>query len=198
PIKRPRTPSVKAKAWVANGIDPFVLTELEAKGLKPNPPATRRELARRTFFDLIGLPPTPEQLAAFEKDKSPNSYEKLIDYLLALPQYGERWGRHWLDVARFAQSNGYERDGEKPLAWRYRDYVIKAFNDDKPYDHFVMEQLAGDELPDATAESVTATAFQRMGVFDDEPDDKRMAEFDALDDILSTSGAAFMGLTVGC
>ena len=121
-----------------------------------------------------------------------------MDRLLASPQYGERWGRHWLDVVRFAQSNGYERDGEKLLAWRYRDYVIKAFNDDKPYDRFVKEQIAGDELPDATAESVVATGFQRLGVFNDEPDDKIAAEFDALDDVLSTTGAAFLGLTIGC
>lgn len=198
PIKRPARPSVKKKDWVANGIDAFVLANLESKGLKPNPPAARRELARRTFFDLIGLPPTAEQVAGFEKDKSPNAYEKLIDYLLALPQYGERWGRHWLDVARFAQSNGYERDSEKPLAWRYRDYVVKAFNEDKPYDLFIKEQIAGDELSDASADSVVATGFQRLCVWDDEPDDKRMAEFDELDDIVSTTSAAFLGLTMGC
>jgi mono/diheme cytochrome c family protein len=194
PLKRQATPQGKER----NPVDFFITARLAEKGLAINPPATKRELIRRTCFDLTGLPPTPEEVAAFERNEAPDAYEKLIDHLLSLPQYGERWGRHWLDLARFAQSNGYERDGEKPLAWRYRDYVIKAFNDDKPYDRFVTEQLAGDELPDATAESVTATAFQRMGVFDDEPDDKRMAEFDALDDILSTSGAAFMGLTVGC
>ena len=179
-------------------IDDLINAKLAEKRLAMNPPATKRELIRRAYFDLIGLPPSPEEVAAFEKDESLDAYEKLIDRLLALPQYGERWGRHWLDIARFAQSNGYERDGEKLLAWRYRDYVIKSFNDDKPYDRFVMEQIAGDELPDATAESVTATGFQRLGVFNDEPDDKKMAEFDALDDVLSTSGAAFLGLTIGC
>jgi len=197
-IQRPPLPRVKQSAWVANPIDAFILASLESKGLAPNPPATKRELARRACFDLIGLPPTPEQVAAFENDKSPQAYEKFIDSLLSLPQYGERWGRHWLDVARFAQSNGYERDGEKPLAWRYRDYVIKAFNEDKPYDRFILEQLAGDELPDATDDSLIATGFQRLGVWDDEPDDKRMAEFDELDDIVSTTGAAFLGLTMGC
>ncbi len=185
-------------AGSGNPVDYFIAAKLAEKALTMNPPATRRELIRRAYFDLTGLPPSPEEVAAFERNEDPDSYGKLLDHLLSLPQYGERWGRHWLDVARFAQSNGYERDGEKLLAWRYRDYVIKAFNDDKPYDRFVVEQLAGDELPDATAESVTATAFQRLGVFDDEPDDKRMAEFDALDDILSTSGAAFLGLTIGC
>jgi hypothetical protein len=192
PLHRPTVPPG------ANPIDAFVLAQLRAKGLAPNPPATPRELVRRAYFDLTGLPPTPEEVTAFEKDPGPDRYERLLDHLLARPQYGECWGRHWLDVARFAQSNGYERDAEKPLAWRYRDYVIKAFNDDKPYDRFVLEQIAGDELPDATAESVAATAFQRLGVWDDEPDDKRMAEFDALDDVLSTTGAAFLGLTLGC
>jgi len=198
PIHRPALPPVKQKRWVANPIDAFVLAELESKGLTPSPPATKRELARRVYFDLIGLPPTPEQVAAFEQDRSRDAYEKLIDRLLSLPQYGERWARHWLDVARFAQSNGYERDGEKPLAWRYRDYVIKAFNDDKPYDRFIKEQIAGDELPDSTTDSIIATGFQRLGVWDDEPDDKRMAESDELDDILSTTSTAFLGLTMGC
>ena len=178
PIQRPPLPSVKQQAWVANPIDAFVLAGLESKRIAPNPPATQGELARRVCFDLIGLPPTPEQVAAFENDGSAAAYERLIDRLLSLPQYGERWGRHWLDVARFAQSNGYERDGEKPLAWRYRDYVVKAFNEDKPYTRFILEQLAGDELPDATDDSLIATGFQRLGVWDDEPDDKRMAEFD--------------------
>ncbi|MEW6159742.1 MAG: PSD1 and planctomycete cytochrome C domain-containing protein [Verrucomicrobiota bacterium] len=198
PIRRPDLPSVQNKFGIANGIDAFVLAGLEQKGLQPNPPATKRELLRRVYFDLIGLPPTSEAVAAFEKDKSPSSFERVIDQLLASPHYGERWGRHWLDVVRYAQSNGYERDGEKPLAWRYRDYVIKAFNEDKPYDRFILEQLAGDELPDVTLDSIIATGFQRLGVWDDEPDDKRMAEFDELDDIISTTGQTFLGLTLSC
>ena len=179
-------------------IDELVRIQLDEKKLKPNPPATRRELIRRAYFDLIGLPPTPEQIAAFEKDKSPDAWPRLIDELLARPQYGERWGRHWLDVARFAQSSGYERDGEKPQSWRYRDYVVKVFNEDKPYDQFIREQIAGDELDRVTLDSIIATGFQRLGVWDDEPDDKRMAEFDELDDVLSTTGSAFLGLTIGC
>ena len=147
PIKRRALPFPGRRDRIASGIDAIILAGLEAKGLKPNAPANKRELVRRVYFDLIGLPPTPEQIENFERDKSPSAYERVIDRLLALPQYGERWGRHWLDVARFAQSNGYERDGEKPLAWRYRDYVIKAFNEDKPYDQFIKEQIAGDELP---------------------------------------------------
>jgi mono/diheme cytochrome c family protein len=139
-----------------HSIDAFIRAELDAKKLKPNPPATKRELIRRAYFDLIGLPPTPEQVAAFEKDKSPDAWPRLIDELLARPQYGERWGRHWLDVARFAQSNGYERDGEKPESWRYRDYVVKAFNEDKPYDQFIKEQIAGDELERVTFDSIIA------------------------------------------
>ncbi|MEO8425692.1 MAG: DUF1549 and DUF1553 domain-containing protein, partial [Verrucomicrobiota bacterium] len=188
----------KLKQWIANPIDAFVLAELEARGLKPSPPADKRELVRRVYFDLIGLPPTPEQVAAFVNDASSGAYEKLTDYLLSLPQYGERWARHWLDVVRFAQSNGYERDGEKPLAWRYRDYVVKSFNEDKPYDRFVLEQLAGDELEEVTNDSIIATGFYRLGVWDDEPDDKRMALFEELDDVIVSTSAAFLGVTMGC
>jgi len=198
PIGRPPVPPVKKAVSAGHPIDAFVIAALEAKGLAPNGPATRRELIRRAYFDLIGLPPSPEAIAAFEHDRSPGAYESLLDHLLALPQYGERWGRHWLDVVRYAQSNGYERDGEKPEAWRYRDYVVRAFNADKPYDQFVREQLAGDELERVTPDSIVATGFQRLGVYDDEPDDKRMAEFDELDDVLSTTGSAFLGLTIGC
>ncbi len=199
PVQRPPVPAAADKASAGlPPIDAFVLEALRAKGLKPGPRATRRELIRRVYFDLIGLPPTPEEIAAFERDSSADAWPRLIDQLLARPQYGERWGRHWLDVARFAQSNGYERDGEKPLAWRYRDYVVRAFNVDKPYDQFIKEQIAGDELDPVTFDGLIATGFQRLGVWDDEPDDKRMAEFDELDDVLSTTGGAFLGVTLGC
>jgi hypothetical protein len=198
PIQRPTVPFGSGGASGANPIDAFIEVELHGKGLKPNPPATRRELIRRAYFDLVGLPPTPEAIATFENEKSPEAWPRLIEHLLSLPQYGERWGRHWLDVARFAQSNGYERDGEKPESWRYRDYVVKAFNEDKPYDQFIKEQIAGDELDQVTFDSIIATGFQRLGVWDDEPDDKRMAEFDELDDVVSTTGTAFLGLTIGC
>jgi hypothetical protein len=198
PIRRPPPPTVRAPQWPSNAIDAFILAELETKGITPNSPATPRELIRRVYFDLLGVPPPPFEVESFVNNPSAAAYANLVDRLLARPQYGERWGRYWLDVARFAQSNGYERDGEKPLAWRYRDYVIKALNEDKPYDRFVVEQIAGDELPDATADSVVATGFQRLGVWDDEPDDKAVAEFDELDDIVSTTGTAFLGLTLGC
>lgn len=198
PIRRPAPPVVNRRSEIVNAIDSLIAEQLAEKQLKPNPRATKRELIRRAYFDLIGLPPTPEAVAAFERDKSPEAWPRLIDHLLSLPQYGERWGRHWLDVVRYAQSNGYERDGEKPEAWRYRDYVVRAFNADKPYDQFIREQLAGDELDRVTFDSIIATGFQRLGVWDDEPDDKRMAEFDELDDVLSTTGSAFLGLTIGC
>ncbi|MFN0126583.1 MAG: DUF1549 and DUF1553 domain-containing protein [Verrucomicrobiales bacterium] len=191
-----RLPGEKADG--TNRIDHFIAAKLAAKGLTMNPPAGKREFIRRATFDLTGLPPTPEEVAAFEQDTHPDSYAQLIDRLLALPAYGERWGRHWLDIARFAQSHGYEFDQEKKLAWRYRDYVIKAFNEDKPYDRFVMEQLAGDEMPDATADSVVATGFQRLGLWDANVADKIRAEYDGLDDILTTTTGAFLGLTIGC
>jgi hypothetical protein len=195
PVRSPPVPIVDG---VRNPIDAFVRHKLAEKGLTAAPTAGRRELIRRVYFDLIGLPPLPEEVDAFIGDASGVAYEKVVDRLLASPQYGERWGRHWLDVVRFAQSNGYERDLEKPNAWRYRDYVIAAFNEDKPYDRFILEQLAGDELDRVTDESLTATAFYRLGVWDDEPDDARQAEFDELDDMLATTGNAFLGLTVGC
>jgi hypothetical protein len=144
--QRPNIPRVANSGWVRNPVDAFILARLEQKGLKPAPPADRRTLARRLYFDLIGLPPTPEQLESFLDDKSPEAYEKLVDTLLASPHYGERWGRHWLDVVRYADTGGYQTDLYYKDAWRYRDYVIHSLNEDKPYDRFVQEQIAGDEL----------------------------------------------------
>lgn len=195
---RPEPPSVKQSDWVQTPVDAFILSKLEAAGLAPAEKAEKRTLIRRATFDLLGLPPTPEEVAAFESDESPDAYARLIDRLLARPEYGERWGRHWLDLVRYAQTNGYERDDDKPHAWRYRDYVIRAFNEDKPYDRFVLEQLAGDELEPRTDDAITATAFYRLGVWDDEPDDTRQAIFDGLDDMVSTTSSTFLGLTVGC
>lgn len=198
PVVRPAVPAAPSGAAIANPIDAFVSARLAAAGLHPNPSATRAELARRAWFDLIGLPPSAEELQAFVDDPSPDAWPKLVDRLLATPQYGERWGRHWLDVVRYAQTNGYERDEEKPLAWRYRDYVIQSLNDDKPYDRFVNEQLAGDELEDSSNEAVLATGFYRIGVWDAEPDDTEQANFDELDDVVRTIGEGFMGVTLGC
>jgi mono/diheme cytochrome c family protein len=198
PIGHPQPPAVRAKNWVANPIDGFVLARLEENGLAPNPPAEPRVLIRRLFFDVIGLPPTPEEVDAFVKNPSDEAYSRLIDGLLARKEYGERWGRHWLDVTRFAQTNGYERDAEKPESWRYRDYIIDAFNADKPYDRFVTEQLAGDELDEPTPESIIATGFYRLGIWDDEPDNQDAAAWDEVDEMVRTTGAAFLGLTLGC
>lgn len=198
PISRPPLPDVQHGGWVRTPVDRLILASLEERELLPSADATRRELIRRLYFDLIGIAPTYEEVTAFEADDRPDAYEQLVERLLAMPQYGERWGRHWLDVVRFAQSNGYERDDEKPLAWMYRDYVIRALNADKPYDQFVREHLAGDELDTVTDDSITATAYYHIGAWDDEPADKRQAEWDEYDDIVSTTGAAFLGLTIGC
>jgi hypothetical protein len=189
---------VRDAAWARSPIDAFILARLEAQGLSPAPPAGKSELARRAWFDLTGLPPPPEEMDAFLADESPDAYEKLVDRLLASPRHGERWGRHWLDLVRFAESNGYERDGAKSNAWRYRDYVIRSFNEDKPYDRFVLEQLAGDEIDEPTHDSLIATGFYRLGSWDDEPDDRETARYDELDDIIRTAGGAFLGLTVSC
>lgn len=205
PIAALSLPTVKFVPAPAHPIDLLVLAKLEEQQLKPNPPASPRVLIRRAWFDLTGFPPSPEEMHRWtselqQPDGSINqsAWSRLIDELLARPQYGERWGRHWLDVVRFAQTNGYERDNEKPHAWKYRDYVISAFNSDKPYDRFVLEQLAGDELPDADDSTKIATGFYRLGLWDDEPDDGLQAEFDDLDDLIVTSSAAFLGLTMGC
>ncbi len=198
PVKRPSVPSVKNRDWVSNPIDAFILAKLEAKQLSPNPPATKREWIRRVFYDVTGLPPSPGEVEQFVADTSPDAYEKLIDRLLASPRYGEKWGRHWLDLVRFAETNSYERDGRKPNAWRYRDYVIRSFNDDKPYDRFVREHLAGDEMPDSGANGIIATGYYRLGIWDDEPTDPELARYDGLDDIVATTGQVFLGLTVDC
>jgi hypothetical protein len=198
PPVQPAIPRPKRAAWVRNPVDAFILAKLEAKGLKPSPTAPRRVLIRRVYQDLIGIPPTPEEVRAFEADGSPDAWEKVVDRLLASPHYGERWGRHWLDLVRFAESSGFEGDKDRPLAWRYRDYVIRSFNADKPYDEFVREQIAGDELKPGDREAIIATGFLACG-----PEDFAMAKLpqtraDELDDIVSTTGSAVLGLTIGC
>ncbi len=198
PVTRPPVPAVKEAGWVRNPIDAFILAKLESKGLAPNPPAARQELVRRASYDLTGLPPTPEAARLFAEDKTDDAWPQLVDQLLDSPHYGEKWARHWLDLVRYAESNSYERDDAKPNAWRYRDYVIRALNADKPYDRFIREQLAGDELPDRDNESLTATGFYRLGIWDDEPADRELARYDSLDDIITTTGQVFLGLTVDC
>jgi mono/diheme cytochrome c family protein len=194
PVTKPAVPAGDA----ANPIDRFLDTARTAKGLKANGPAEKIALARRLYFDLTGLPPTPGQVDAFVNDASPKAYEKLVDTLLASPHYGEKWGRHWLDVVRYAETNGYERDGPKPNAWRYRDYVIKSFNADKPFDRFVKEQIAGDELWPGDADAITATGFYRLGTWDDEPADPKLALFDGYDDLVATIGQGFLATTFNC
>ena len=198
PLERPAVPTVADAAWVASPIDAFLRAGLERAELTPAPPASKIALIRRAYYDLIGLPPTPEEIDAFVADESPDAFEKVIDRLLESEHYGEKWGRHWLDLVRYAETNGYERDGRKDGIWKYRDYVIRSLNEDKPYDRFVLEQLAGDELPDRTPDSIIATGFHRLGIWDDEPADRELARFDYLDDLVKTTGETFLGLTVGC
>src|SRR5262249_54003027 len=186
-IHKPQVPRVGDQSWVQTPIDAFILARLEQEGLRPAPPADRRTLLRRVYLDLIGLPPTPAEQRAFLEDKSPEAYRKVVDDLLARPQYGERWARHWLDVVRYPESNGYERDGAKPHAWRYRDYVINVLNHDKPYDRFLTEQIAGDEIEGSNAETQIATTFLRLGTWDDEPAEFTMDRYDQLDDVLGTT-----------
>lgn len=194
----PVVPGIQAADPEVHPIDAFVLKRLAEAGLHQAPPADRRTLIRRATYDLIGLPPTPEEVEAFANDLDPTAYENLINRLLASPQYGEKWGRHWLDLVRYAETNSFERDDAKPNAWKYRDYVIRSFNEDKPYDQFVQEQLAGDLLEHPTAESKTATGYYRLGIWDDEPADPLQARYDELDDLVATTGQAFLGLTINC
>ena len=200
PLVRPAVPEVARREWVRNPVDAFVLAKLEARGFAPAEPADKAALIRRATYDLTGLPPAPAEVEAFVADARPDAYEQLVERLLASPHYGEKWGRHWLDLVRFAETNSYERDGRKPNAWRYRDYVIRSFNDDKPYDRFVTEQLAGDELPgaDTNPDALVATGFYRLGIWDNEPADRELARYDGLDDVVATVGQTFLGLTVDC
>ncbi|HMC66902.1 MAG TPA: DUF1549 and DUF1553 domain-containing protein [Gemmataceae bacterium] len=198
PVRKPPVPAVKDAGWVRNLIDAFVLARLEEKSWKPSPAAEPRALLRRLYLDLVGLPPSLAEQEAFLRDPSPQALDRIAADLLARPAYGERWGRHWLDLVRYAETNGYERDGTKPHAWRYRDYVIRSFNADKPFDRFLLEQLAGDELPDTDAETLVATGYYRLGPWDDEPADPNEDRFDQLDDMVSTTAQVFLGLTLGC
>jgi hypothetical protein len=198
PVERPELPPVSRGDWPQTPIDHFILAGLEAADLSPSPAADKPTLLRRAYLDLIGLPPTIEEQDRFLADDTPDAFAKLVDALLARPEYGERWGRHWLDVVRYAESNGYERDNHKPHAWRYRDYVIAAFNNDKPFDRFVLEQIAGDELEGANAETQIATTFLRLGPWDDEPADPLVDRYDQLDDVLGTTASTFLGQTIRC
>jgi mono/diheme cytochrome c family protein len=196
-------PDVKNKAWVRNPIDAFVLARLEQRGIEPVAEASRELLARRLSLDITGLPPTPEWIDAFVADPSPTAYDARVEELIDSPRYGEKWSRHWLDVVRYADSEGYENDLEKPLSYRYRDWVIKSFNEDLPYDQFVRFQVAGDEYEPDNPDAMAATGFISVGprvvphATDTEANKERYF-YDELDDIVNTLGQGFLGLTVGC
>ncbi len=200
PLQQPKAPAVRQPGWVANDIDRFVLAKLESAQLAPNGPAVRRVLLRRLYLDLIGLPPSPAEVTAFMQDKTPDAYAKVVDQLLASPKYGERWGRHWLDVARFAESHGFEQDYNRNFAFHYRDFVIQALNADMPYDQFVKWQLAGDEFAPDNPLAMKATGFLGAGVFPTQLTEKEFesARYDELDDMANTTGTAMLGLTIGC
>jgi hypothetical protein len=196
--RRPAVPTVKNPAWPRNPIDAFVLARLEAAGLEPAPPADPVTLLRRVTFDLTGLPPTPEEVDAFVKDHSEEAYRAVVERLLASPRHGERWALYWLDLVRYAETDGFKADEVRPSAWRYRDYVIRSLNADKPYDRFVREQLAGDELYPGDPDALVATGFNRH--FPDEYNavnlEQRRQEI--LNDMTDTTAAVFLGLTLGC
>jgi hypothetical protein len=208
PLSDAKPPAAKNTAWPKNDVDRFILAELEKNRLQPSPEADPATLIRRVTLDLTGLLPTPEEVTAFTSDLSnsadkSDAYSALIDRLLQSPHYGERWGRHWLDLARYADTSGTHNDLDRPHAWKYRDYVIRSFNDDKPYARFVAEQIAGDEIDDADEQSLIATGFCRNGTSNDDnmgKTDDALAQYraDQLDDVISTTSSVFLGLTVGC
>jgi hypothetical protein len=199
PIKREPPPMVKKAEGLRNPIDAFIRARLEQEGLSPAGEAGRASLMRRVTLDLIGLPPTPEEVAAFVRDQRPDAYERLVDQLLISPHFGERWGRHWLDMARYADSNGFLGDGVRPNAWKFRDWVIAAINDDLPFDEFTIQQLAGDLLPEQSIAALTATGFHRNAALNTEAgSDKEESRFQYLADRVNTTGRVWMGLTVGC
>ncbi|HMF15720.1 MAG TPA: PSD1 and planctomycete cytochrome C domain-containing protein [Gemmataceae bacterium] len=196
--KRYPLPTVKDAAWVKNPIDYFILARLEREGIRPSPEAERSTLIRRLYLDLLGLPPTIEEVDAFLADRRPGAYERLVDRLLASPHYGERWGRHWLDLARYGDTNGFTIDTPREI-WKYRDWVIDALNKDMPFNQFVIEQMAGDMLPGATVEQKIATGFHRNTLFNEEGGiDLEQFRVDAVADRVNTTGTVFLGLTLGC
>src|SRR5438067_1104712 len=206
PLRLPPLPRVRQLSWCRTPIDRFVLAKLEAKGLRPSPPADRRTLIRRATFDLTGLPPTPAEVRAFLADRSVNAYEKVVDRLLASPRYGERWGRHWLDVAHYADTHGYDKDKRRDHAWPYRDYVIRSFNADKPYARFMREQIAGDVLFPDDPEGIVATGFIAAGPWDfvgqvelrEGTTDKNITRVLDRDDMVMTTMSTFVSMTAHC
>jgi mono/diheme cytochrome c family protein len=199
PIANPAPPAVRDRTWPVNAIDQFILARLEAEKVAPSPPAERATLARRVSLDLTGLPLAPEEVRIFLADNRPDAYERLVDRLLASPHYGEKWARYWLDLAHYADSDGYEKDLERPWAWRYRKWVIDALNRDLPYDQFAIEQIAGDELPQTSVEQKVATGFYRQTLTNREGGvDRTEARFEELIDRTGTFGTVWLGMTVRC
>jgi hypothetical protein len=203
PIRNHPIPTIQQRDWPQSPVDAFVLEKLEAAGLSPAPPADKRTWLRRITYDLIGLPPQPEEISAFLADRSENAFEVVVDRLLSSPHYGERWGRHWLDVARFGESAAHDGNNAYLRAWRYRDYAISAFNSDKPYVEFLIEQLAGDLLPRTGEpgidfERMVATGFLQVGPKPVVMRDKKQMLLDIADEQINATGAAFLGLTIGC
>ncbi len=198
PPSHPTPPSVQDEAWPRNGIDRFVLARLEKEHLRPTSPADPYTLIRRISYDLIGLPPTPEEADAFAANPSEAAWEQLVDRLLASPRYGERWGRRWLDLARYADTNGYEKDRNRSI-WPWRDWVIQSLNRDLPFDQFTIEQIAGDLIPGATRDQIIATGFHRNTMLNEEGGiDPLEFRFHAMTDRVGTTGTAWLGLTLGC
>ena len=195
PIRKPEIPGEYRRQ---HPIDYFVRTTLESKGLNPAPIADKATRLRRLYFDLIGLPPTQEQIQSFVEDRSRDAWQKHVNELLDSPHYGERWARYWLDLVRYADTSGYERDQEKPYAWRYRDWVVDALNSDMAYSQFVTHQLAGDEIESRTEQSLIATGFLRLGTWNDEPNEPKDYVYDRLEDLVHTTSSTFLGLTVKC
>lgn len=200
PLQNPTPPTTPGDNWSTNDVDRFVYAKLLQQKLTPNSKASKQALIRRLYFDLIGLPPSYEEVQSFVNDSNPNAYSKLVEHLLESPHFGERWGRHWLDVARFGESHGFEQDYDRPHAYHYRDFVIKAFNMDLPYDQFVKWQLAGDEFAPENPLAMTATGFLGAGVFPTQLTEKEFesARYDELDDMVSTIGNSMLGLSLGC
>jgi len=198
PVTKPAVPVVKNQQWVRTPVDAFILKKLAEQNLQPNPPADKVTLLRRATVDMTGLQPTQEEIAQFLNDSSPDAWTKVVDRLLASPAYGERWGRHWLDVVRYADSNGYKADETRPNMWRYRDYVIQSFNNDKPYDRFVKEQIGGDELYPGNPDALIAMGYNRNWIDESNAASMFIRRQETLDDMTAVTGQAFLGLTYGC
>ncbi|HUG19702.1 MAG TPA: DUF1549 domain-containing protein, partial [Planctomycetaceae bacterium] len=200
PLQKPELPAVQNKAWGQNEIDAYILSKLEAKGIAPNEAASRRVLIRRLYFDIWGLPPEPAEVDSFVNDPDPNAYATLVERLFASERFGERWARHWLDLARFAESNGYAFDLDRPNSYHYRDFVIKAFNQDMPYDEFIRLQIAGDLLKGNDEMAQAATGFLASGTFTSQQTakERERSRYEQLDDVIATIGTATLGLTIGC